>query len=92
MGLLANLDLNSSFSPVGPFEAESVIKTKEYRTRLLIFDRTCEFRNDAALLIAYHAASGMEREDQEDSGDNKWHRGQEVELIVFGGFLNLLIH
>ena len=63
MGLLANLDLNSSFSPVGPFEAESVIKTKEYRTRLLIFDRTCEFRNDAALLIAYHAASGMERED-----------------------------
>ena len=38
MGLFANLDLNSSISPVGPFEAESVIKTKS-RTRLLIFDR-----------------------------------------------------
>ena len=91
MGLFANLDLDSSFSPVGPFEAESVIKTKESRTRLLIFDRICcEFRNDAALLIAYLATSGLEREDQEDSRDNKWHRGQEVELIVFGGFQNLI--
>ena len=63
MGLFANLDLNSSISPVGPFEAESVIKTKS-RTRLLIFDRSCEFRNDAALLIAYLAASGMERGDK----------------------------
>ena len=62
--LFANLDLNSSFSPVGPFEAESAIKTKESRTRLLIFDRICcEFRNEAALLIAYLATSGLERED-----------------------------
>ena len=85
MGLSANLDLNSSFSPVGPFEAESVIKTKE-QNPFLIFDRSCEFRNDTALLIAYLATSGMEREDQEDSGDNKWHCDQEVELIVYGGF------
>ncbi len=63
MGLFANLDLNSSISPVGPFEAESVIKTKS-RTRLLIFDKSCEFRNDATLLIAYLAASGMERGDK----------------------------